>query len=51
LAICHSIVLANGGRMAVAARPGGGSRFSVLLPLYVHAAPADSDYFGEGKKK
>ncbi len=33
LAICQSIVLAHGGRMAVADRAGGGASFSVFLPL------------------
>ena len=33
LAICHSIVLSHGGRMAVTDRPGGGASFSVFLPL------------------
>ena len=33
LAICHSIVLAHGGRMKVTDRPGGGASFSVFLPL------------------
>ncbi len=33
LAICQSIVLAHGGRIQVGDRPGGGARFSVLLPV------------------
>jgi two-component system, OmpR family, sensor histidine kinase KdpD len=33
LAICQSIVLAHGGRMAVTDRAGGGASFSVFLPL------------------
>jgi two-component system sensor histidine kinase KdpD len=32
LAICQSIVLAHGGRLAVSDRPGGGTRFHVFLP-------------------
>ena len=32
LAICRSIVLAHGGRIQVGDRPGGGARFSVVLP-------------------
>jgi two-component system sensor histidine kinase KdpD len=49
LAICHSIVLANGGRMAVADRPGGGARFSVFLPPQPHAARVDTQYPAEEK--
>src|SRR5205823_5787708 len=33
LAICQSIVLAHGGRMAVTDRAGGGASFSIFLPL------------------
>jgi signal transduction histidine kinase len=33
LAIAHSLVAAHGGRIAVANRPGGGTRVSILLPL------------------
>jgi signal transduction histidine kinase len=32
LAICHSTVLAHGGRMQVSTRPVGGARFSVFMP-------------------
>ena len=35
LAICQSIVLAHGGSMQLTDRPGGGARFSVLLPARV----------------
>ena len=31
LAICHSTVLAHGGRMQVTTRPAGGARFSVFM--------------------
>jgi two-component system sensor histidine kinase KdpD len=41
LAICQSIVLAHGGRMLVADRPGGGARFSVLIPAQMEAAYFD----------
>ena len=34
LAICRSIVLAHGGRIQVSERPGGGARFTVLLPTH-----------------
>jgi hypothetical protein len=33
LAICRSIVIAHGGRISVGERPGGGARFTVVLPL------------------
>ena len=39
LAICQSIVLAHGGRIRVSDRPGGGTRFSVLIPTHVEAQP------------
>ena len=42
LAICHSIVLAHGGRLAVTDRPGGGARFSVVLPTRPPATPLTS---------
>jgi two-component system sensor histidine kinase KdpD len=35
LAICQSIVLAHGGSMQLTDRPGGGARFSVVLPARV----------------
>jgi hypothetical protein len=41
LAICQSIVLAHGGRMLVADRPGGGARFSVLIPAQIDGAYLD----------
>ena len=37
LAICRSIILAHGGHIAVADRAGGGTRFSVLIPMSVEA--------------
>jgi len=37
LAICQSIVRAHGGRICVSDRPGGGTRFSVLIPTHVEA--------------
>jgi signal transduction histidine kinase len=40
LAICQSIVLAHGGRIHVSDRPGGGTRFSVLIPTHVEARPS-----------
>ena len=33
LALCRRIVHAHGGELEVSARPGGGARFTVLLPL------------------
>ena len=39
LAICQSIVLAHGGRIRVSDRPGGGTRFSVLIPTHIEAPP------------
>src|SRR2546421_5752770 len=39
LAICQSIVLAHAGRIRVSDRPGGGTRFSVLIPTHVEAQP------------
>jgi two-component system, OmpR family, sensor histidine kinase KdpD len=42
LAICRSIVLAHGGRMLVGDRPGGGTRFSVLIPAQMEAGYLDS---------
>jgi signal transduction histidine kinase len=41
LAICRSIVLAHGGRMLVGDRPGGGTRFSVLIPAQTEAGYFD----------
>lgn len=41
LAICHSIVLAHGGRMLVEDRTGGGASFSVLLPLPISRETSD----------
>jgi Histidine kinase-, DNA gyrase B-, and HSP90-like ATPase len=38
LAICQSIVLAHGGLIHVSDRPGGGTRFSVLIPTHVETA-------------
>ena len=38
LTICRSIVVAHGGTIAAAARPGGGARFTFTLPL--REAPA-----------
>lgn len=43
LAICQSIVLAHGGRMAVRNRPGGGAVFSVFLPLPLHTPKEQHD--------
>jgi two-component system sensor histidine kinase KdpD len=39
LAICLSIVNAHGGRIWADARPGGGARFTVVLPLQADDAP------------
>jgi two-component system, OmpR family, sensor histidine kinase KdpD len=41
LAICRSIVLAHGGRMAVTDRPGGGASFSVFVPLQLSKGRGD----------
>jgi two-component system sensor histidine kinase KdpD len=43
LAICQSIVLAHGGRMAVRNRPGGGAVFSVFLPLPLQTSKERGD--------
>jgi two-component system sensor histidine kinase KdpD len=42
LAICQSIVLAHGGRILVADGPGGGARFSVIIPAQMEAGYSDS---------
>jgi two-component system sensor histidine kinase KdpD len=42
LAICQSIVLAHGGRMLVTDRPGGGARFTVLIPAHMDAGYCDN---------
>jgi hypothetical protein len=41
LAICRSTVLAHGGRIVVTDRPGGGTRFSVLIPAQTEAGHFD----------
>jgi signal transduction histidine kinase len=42
LAIAHSLVVAHGGRIGIANRPGGGARVSMYLPL-AQADPAQRD--------
>jgi two-component system sensor histidine kinase KdpD len=37
LAVCKSIVMAHGGSIWVDERPGGGARFTVVLPVWVRA--------------
>src|SRR5262249_9329827 len=40
LSLCHGVIESHGGRIAVAAAPGGGARFTVTLP---YAAPDGAD--------
>ena len=40
LSICHSVVTAHGGRIAVDSQLGSGSRFTVSLPRAVRTAPS-----------
>jgi two-component system sensor histidine kinase KdpD len=47
LAICQNIVREHGGRIEVTGRPGGGARFSVLLPVRSQKAPSDGFRRGE----
>jgi len=39
LSICRAIVTAHGGHIDAAQRPGGGARFSFVLPLSSATAP------------
>ena len=47
LAICQHIVREHGGRIEVTDRPGGGARFSVLLPVRSQTVPPDGFRRGE----
>jgi two-component system sensor histidine kinase KdpD len=47
LAICQHIVREHCGRIEVTDRPGGGARFSVLLPVRSQTGPSGSFHRGE----
>jgi two-component system sensor histidine kinase KdpD len=44
LAICQHIVREHGGHIEVTDRPGGGARFSVLLPVHIQTGCYDNSY-------